>query len=285
VGTFHGGYFGDAFVAKVSTDSGGVPAGRFLVYAGYIGGSESDFGGGIALDGEGDVYVVGSTASDERTFPDGDGFGPIHGPDRTYNGESDAFVVKLSELLDAVPPAVMVGTLALNPPKGLQIPLLIHDLASGLAGIQVDFANSQNISQVIADPFQPGTQQPVPARVFLVNPDLPARLRLRVTDRAANLYAWNLFAMPLLGGGANPASTAVPWALPAEQHWVTLFNGTPGLTSLRITVNGKPLDVTGLKAGEVRKLSLAPLTQDGGNQVALTPLGPSGSRAHVMFYE
>src|SRR5208282_1900818 len=43
------------------------PAGTGLTYSTYLGGSEGDFGGGIALDGAGDVYVVGQ--ADSFDFP------------------------------------------------------------------------------------------------------------------------------------------------------------------------------------------------------------------------
>jgi hypothetical protein len=80
---------GDAFVAKVN------PAGTVLEYAGYIGGSSTETGFGIAADGSGHAYVTGSTDSSETTFPDGNGFGTIPGPDQTYNGMTDAFVAKV----------------------------------------------------------------------------------------------------------------------------------------------------------------------------------------------
>jgi hypothetical protein len=74
----------DAFVAKVRAD------GTALVYAGYIGGSSDDYGyGGIAVDGAGNAYVAGWTASTEASFP------VKGGPDLTHNGGDDAFVAKV----------------------------------------------------------------------------------------------------------------------------------------------------------------------------------------------
>jgi len=80
--TYNGG--DDAFVAKVNA------TGTALDYCGYIGGSASDVGLGIAVDGDGNAYVTGQTESDEATFP------VTVGPDLTHNGGYDAFVAKLN---------------------------------------------------------------------------------------------------------------------------------------------------------------------------------------------
>ncbi len=80
----------DAFVVKVRHD------GSEFLYAGYIGGAFDDDGFGIAVDRVGNAYVVGTTESLATTFPDGDGFGTLPGPDRSHNGESDAFVAKIA---------------------------------------------------------------------------------------------------------------------------------------------------------------------------------------------
>jgi hypothetical protein len=74
----------DAFVAKVNAD------GTALVYCGYIGGSGNDFANAIALDASRNAYVTGETSSTEATFP------VTVGPDLTFNGVSDAFIVKIA---------------------------------------------------------------------------------------------------------------------------------------------------------------------------------------------
>lgn len=78
--------FGDAFVAKVNS------AGTALVWCGYIGGWDDDFGNAIAVDGLGRAYVAGHTASSEAEL-----FPVATGPDLTYNGSSlDAWVARVA---------------------------------------------------------------------------------------------------------------------------------------------------------------------------------------------
>lgn len=77
--------FGDGFVAKITA------AGDALVYAGYIGGEMCDQVSGVSVDAWGNAYVVGTTSSDETTFP------VVEGPDLTYNGGTqDGFVAKVT---------------------------------------------------------------------------------------------------------------------------------------------------------------------------------------------
>ncbi len=82
---------GDVFVAKLDTNLSGAAS---LLYSTYLGGAsarEGEFGGreyanGIAVDSAGIVYVTGFTTSTD--FPTLNAY-------RTYQGDDDAFVVKL----------------------------------------------------------------------------------------------------------------------------------------------------------------------------------------------
>jgi Beta-propeller repeat len=73
---------GDAFVAEIAEP------GNKLTYSSYLGGSDADFGQGIAVDSSGNAYVTGSTESSD--FPTLDAEQP------TIGGASDAFVVKVN---------------------------------------------------------------------------------------------------------------------------------------------------------------------------------------------
>ena len=72
----------DAFVAKLS-------ASRVLVYSTFLGGEEGDYGEGIAVDGVGNAYVTGRTAS--TSFPTQNPWQSDHA-----GSVYDAFVTKLN---------------------------------------------------------------------------------------------------------------------------------------------------------------------------------------------
>ncbi len=80
----------DAFVTKLNA------TGNALVYSTYLGGSSSEFsidGGAIAVDGDGNAYVGGTTRS--SNFP-GAGSSTIQSTLGGTTGRSDGFVVKVS---------------------------------------------------------------------------------------------------------------------------------------------------------------------------------------------
>jgi len=77
----YGGGLWDAFVTKLE------PTGSILVYSTYMGGTDRDYGTGIAADSSGSAYVIGFTSSTD--FPTANPFQPASG------GSTDAFVAKL----------------------------------------------------------------------------------------------------------------------------------------------------------------------------------------------
>lgn len=81
--TTYGGGGYDAFVSRLNSTL------STLNYSTYLGGGDGDYGHGLAINGAGDVYVTGYTAS--SNFPTTTG-----AYDETFNGVYDAFVSKLS---------------------------------------------------------------------------------------------------------------------------------------------------------------------------------------------
>jgi hypothetical protein len=75
------GSYGDAFAAKLS-------AGGLLLWATYLGGGDSDYASGIAVDSALNVFVTGTTGSSD--------FSVFDGWDTSYNGSAEAFLAKFS---------------------------------------------------------------------------------------------------------------------------------------------------------------------------------------------
>jgi hypothetical protein len=84
----------NAFVSKLA------PAGNTLVYSTYLGGSGSDQGNGIAVDGLGSAYVTGTTNSTDF---------PHSGYQTTLRGASNAFVTKLAPAGNALVYSTYLG--------------------------------------------------------------------------------------------------------------------------------------------------------------------------------
>ncbi|MHC4942353.1 MAG: DUF7948 domain-containing protein [Planctomycetota bacterium] len=82
--TFNGIDTADAFVAKVNDQ------GTELVYCGYIGGSDDEYAYGIIVDPEGQVYLGGTTYSDQNSFP------VKGGPHLLQKGSADAYIAKVN---------------------------------------------------------------------------------------------------------------------------------------------------------------------------------------------
>src|SRR5262249_10710343 len=75
-----GGFSGDAFITKLN------PTGSELLWSTFLGGRSLENADGLALDGDGNVYVSGLTASDD--FPTANAWQPF------LNGVTDAFLTK-----------------------------------------------------------------------------------------------------------------------------------------------------------------------------------------------
>jgi len=81
--TTYGGGTNDVFVTKLNASGSG------LVYSTYIGGSSSDLGWDIAVDGSGNAYVTGRTWSTDYDVTPG-------AFQTTYGGGSEVIVTKLN---------------------------------------------------------------------------------------------------------------------------------------------------------------------------------------------
>ncbi len=107
------------FAAANETGSAAIPAAdrsADLLYATFLGGSDSDWGKGIAVDNAGSAYVTGVTGSSDFPAASGPGY------DTTYNGDwGDAFVVKLNPTGTALSYVTFLGGSSTDEGKGIAV--------------------------------------------------------------------------------------------------------------------------------------------------------------------
>jgi hypothetical protein len=80
----------DAFVVKLN------PSGTELLYSTYLGGIDGDEAHGVIVDNEGNAYITGMTHSSDFPMESTIEGSSAPGYDQSFNGSSDAFVLKLS---------------------------------------------------------------------------------------------------------------------------------------------------------------------------------------------
>jgi beta-propeller repeat-containing protein len=99
----------DAYVAKIGPDGNGY------VYAGFVGGPNSELGKAIAVDANGSAYIAGETNASTANFP------VKLGPDMTANGATDCFVAKIDPFGTGLEYAGFFGGLSNDTCNGIAV--------------------------------------------------------------------------------------------------------------------------------------------------------------------
>ncbi len=91
----------DAFITELNSN------GSNLIYSTFIGGKGDDFGTGIVMDSEMNVIITGYSNSSLNSYD----FPTTKGAyDRSFNGDNDVFVTKISLMVDSEPPRFFSDT-------------------------------------------------------------------------------------------------------------------------------------------------------------------------------
>ena len=199
----------DAFVVKVN------PAGAALPFSTYLGGSGTDAGYGITLDGSGFVYVVGQT--DSANFPTTNGAFQT-----SLRGSQEAFITKLDLAAQSAPTLAIVsgnnqtGTVG----AALPAPLIVELRNSGgpVAGATVTFSSSGATLnpasvQTGADGRASSVVTPTASGTVTINVNAPgaAAVVFTATVQAAPPPVTFTSAASFRGGALAPGMIAVAW--------------------------------------------------------------------------
>jgi hypothetical protein len=228
----------DLFIVKFS------PAGSALVYSTYLGGSGREgtsfsndhiVGVGIAVDGAGDAYVGGVTASGD--FPSVDAFqGFIQGAP----GEAQAFVAKLNGAGSA-----LTYSTAINPPHGM----------SDQADVAIDLVGSAFITGGVGQggllgsyPTTSNAVQPThgggPLDAFVAKlshfTNVTIDIKPNSSPNTINLGSNGVVAVAILSSATFDATTVDPLSVTLASSPVKLKgNGTPQVNFQDVNGDGR----------------------------------------------
>jgi hypothetical protein len=259
------------------TDAEGSPLTAVLV--------EGPTRGSLTLNSDGSFLYTpnAGTTSDLFTYRASDGA-----------AAGNLATVTLTLAVDTTPPAAAIGSVVTQSgPTLVYLPITVSDGQSGVVTVQL---TTQSTNCVLLDPAT-GAQAAIGAalsydpsvssrsvRVVKLDPTRTARVELRLTDCAGNTTLVDpVIANLRIATGAKTVRRSFP-GIPASEHYVTFQNGTPGLRSATLSVNGRTVSYGALRDGEARAFDIARYLHPGNdNMVSITGAGPAGASAMLTI--
>ncbi|OLE17086.1 MAG: hypothetical protein AUI36_36895 [Cyanobacteria bacterium 13_1_40CM_2_61_4] len=291
---FRGGDF-DAFVAKFNPD------GSLLVYSTYLGGSNGDYGNGIAVNAAGNAYVTGDTGPNIETrncspctndFPTTPGtFQPNYG-----GGINDAYVVKLDPTGSALAYSTYLGGSSGDSGKGIAVDTGGNAFVTGMTGCFTQCAT--NNFPTTAGAFQPayaGSSDAFVAKIVDDAPPPPTTARFE-QSAASQIGSWTTYGSETgtFSGGTIvasnvAASTAMFSFTGTAVSWIGVKCNVCGIAAVSID-GGAPTTVNTAGPGAPGSLtsesvfSASGLAADASHTMVITVTGMSSSGgAHVAM--
>lgn len=159
---------------------------------------------------------------------------------------------------------------------------ILRDAGTGLASVMV---NRQENATLNIPGFPIGSPGPVTVQARKIDPALRSRVELKVTDVSGNSILCDPVLTLQIREAGKPVSERVT-DLPQAEGKVTVFNGSPGVTTLKIEVNGRRFLLTGLRDGEQRSLDVSSALRPGnGNTATLTAEGKPGGDIEIVIHD
>lgn len=180
---------------------------------------------------------------------------------------------------DAIPPFCPREPMRIT--NGIQV--VVQDAESGLFTIEVTELVNAHIDPAIS--FTLGTRSPVAVTALKDDTSSPSRLGLRITDICGNVTLCDPVLTLRIRESGKPESQTIG-DLPQAEGRVTVVNGSPGVKTLRIEVNGRNFMLTNLQDGEQRTLDVSSAMLPGnGNVIVLTAQGKPGGNIEVILHD
>ena len=200
-----------------------------------------------------------------------------------------ARLVVTYKLAEQTPPVCRVAYQGMNGRGQAVFSYTVQDGESGLAEVIV--TQQENVT------FEPapgldgrlggivvGTTEPFAVNASQVDALQPGLSALMVKDVAGNITTCDLASFMAVRSTGKPAEVTMRGVAKAK-HFVTIFNGAPGLKNLDVVVNGVKFKVAGTADAAILQFDIGAALHDGDNTVSVTARAKPGSRAAVVVGE
>jgi hypothetical protein len=178
------------------------------------------------------------------------------------------------------PPVCPPPTFGTNASGQPYMQIVVQDADTGLASIEVTY--TKNITVDIAGFFF-GTTSPVVVTGTAIDPLAHIGLTFIATDLAGNQTTCDPIVTRVIRENGRPADQTFT-DLPDFESKVTVSNGSPGVRTMDVVVNGITFKLTGLGAGEIRTIDVASAMLPGnGNVISLTAHGGGGGGSALVM--
>ncbi len=170
------------------------------------------------------------------------------------------------------------------------IQVTVQSSVNGLKSVQVTELNNatatwDSTTSLVLNQFAPLTAGDTAAHIVTankVNTSLGSNLALQVIDQAGNVTNCDPVQVAAIRAAGQPVSQSIV-GVQASDYLLHVFNSTPGVTSMTITVNGQTFQLKGLHNGQQVTINVASALRAGTNTVTLSTTGQPGGSASVLF--
>ena len=178
--------------------------------------------------------------------------------------------------VDTTPPTITLNKITAAPPE--QVVLASHDTESGLKSVAV--LECSNCTAVNG-PFTPGTNLTVLTTATKTVPHETSVIKLQATDMAGNTTTFDPVDFEISEEGGERRKTV---DISPEETKIILSNGTPGIHTIKVRVNGTELPAIHLENGASDTIDISKdIVQGIQNQVTLSARGHIHGTAWVVI--
>lgn len=188
----------------------------------------------------------------------------------------------LGSVPETVRPFCSVPVIGTDASGRRTLTVTIQDSGSGVA--QINVLRQDNLDAPVPA-FLEGTRDVITFTAAKHVNGQAGVLELEIYDAAKNVTLCDPVLLDVDRGTGKPVTHRLT-GIPAAEHRVTVTNGNPGISSLRLEVNGRKFQMGGLAPGEIREIDIASALLPGNDNVVLvTALGQPGGEAAVLIHE